>query len=48
MEKKITEMTNKELVEEIRYLASLLDDQPHQAGWLAEVAEELSRRVWAD
>ncbi len=42
------EMTTTELIEEIQYLASILDDQPFHAGYLADLCETLAARVAAE
>lgn len=45
--KAIKDMTNEELKDEIRYIVTLLDEQPgHHEAYLAELADELANRVW--
>ena len=47
----VQEMTNKELREEIKYIASLMDDKAqamHSAAYLADLADELAKRSFAE
>ena len=49
--KKIEEMSKEELLDELKYLATLLNDQEqieHSSCYLAEVAAEFAKRVWTE
>ena len=50
--KNINEMSYRELVEEVQYVASLLNDQPHHHdAYLLELVEamvEKSKEAWAE
>lgn len=49
--KKIEEMSKEELLEELKYLATLLDDEDqaeHQSCYLAEVAARYAEKVWKE
>ena len=44
--KSINEMSYRELVEELQYVVSLLDEQPHyHEAYVADLAEELLKRA---
>lgn len=48
LDQKIKNMTKQELIEEIQWIASIIDDQPCHACYLADLAEALGKKVWVD
>ena len=46
--KRTEEMNRQELIEEIKWIASIIDDQPCQACYLADLAEALGKKVFVD
>lgn len=41
----MNEKTREELIQEIKYIAGILDDQPVHAAYLAELAEALAAKI---
>lgn len=46
--KKVEEMNRQELIDEIKWITSIIDDQPSQACYLADLAEALGKKVWTE
>lgn len=47
--KAISEMTYEELKEEIKYIVSLLDEQPHHhEAYLADLTAELAKKMFEE